>query len=373
MPDKDAHNKPNVSAELIRQYLAGELNDKAMHDLERQALDDPFLADALEGYTLHNPDQQVHQDELMARLADRVAPRKTVVRPMYTRWAAAAAILLLLFTGGWFLFHEQHRKVTEVSIAQADITKQETPVAPSAVPAPAAAPAVGITEKAADKKEGYVRQRTAPATIQAEIAAPAADVTARDDKQVTKAAEEKTLKREPVLMLKKAAPAEGALLAASPAMAPPPAAEAAKSDGHMFDKASREDSQRMSNAYAGNYAVSEAVQGKTPGVAVMSKRGARIQMPYDTLPAPVIGRIAYQQYLQNHTINPENKFDGVVTLTFTVMPDSTLHEITVVKSLNAACDAEAIRVVKEGPAWKPASDGKPARVTLEVIFKVKAD
>ncbi len=38
------------TADLIRRYLAGELDDKTMHALERQALEDPFLADALEGY-----------------------------------------------------------------------------------------------------------------------------------------------------------------------------------------------------------------------------------------------------------------------------------------------------------------------------------
>ena len=34
----------------IRKYLNGELNTRAMHELERRALDDPFLADSLEGF-----------------------------------------------------------------------------------------------------------------------------------------------------------------------------------------------------------------------------------------------------------------------------------------------------------------------------------
>ena len=33
----------------IKKYLAGQLDARAMHQLERRALDDPFLADALEG------------------------------------------------------------------------------------------------------------------------------------------------------------------------------------------------------------------------------------------------------------------------------------------------------------------------------------
>ncbi len=42
-------NRP-VSAEEIRKYHAGELSSKAAHRLERMALEDPFLADAMEGF-----------------------------------------------------------------------------------------------------------------------------------------------------------------------------------------------------------------------------------------------------------------------------------------------------------------------------------
>lgn len=45
----DAQNN-TVSAEEIRKYLSGELSSKEAHRLEKMALDDPFLADALEGF-----------------------------------------------------------------------------------------------------------------------------------------------------------------------------------------------------------------------------------------------------------------------------------------------------------------------------------
>lgn len=40
-----------VSAEEIRKYLSGELPSKEAHRLEKMALEDPFLADALEGFS----------------------------------------------------------------------------------------------------------------------------------------------------------------------------------------------------------------------------------------------------------------------------------------------------------------------------------
>jgi lysophospholipase L1-like esterase len=97
MPDKHSNNKPEVSQELIRQYLAGELDDKAMHALERQALDDPFLAEALEGYAGHEQDQSAQLAELQQRLEQRVEQaEKGKLRLLYYRWASAAAILAIL-------------------------------------------------------------------------------------------------------------------------------------------------------------------------------------------------------------------------------------------------------------------------------------
>lgn len=49
MKSKSTNNP--VSAEEIRKYHAGELSSKAAHRLERMALEDPFLADAMEGFS----------------------------------------------------------------------------------------------------------------------------------------------------------------------------------------------------------------------------------------------------------------------------------------------------------------------------------
>lgn len=48
MKSKSTNNP--VSAEEIRKYHAGELSSKAAHRLERMALEDPFLADAMDGF-----------------------------------------------------------------------------------------------------------------------------------------------------------------------------------------------------------------------------------------------------------------------------------------------------------------------------------
>ena len=47
---KKEKNNNQYSAEYIRKYLDGQLSDQDMQALEKAALEDPFLADAIEGY-----------------------------------------------------------------------------------------------------------------------------------------------------------------------------------------------------------------------------------------------------------------------------------------------------------------------------------
>ena len=46
------NNIKNFTADDIEKYHKGVLSAKEMHDLEKAAMDDPFLADALEGYAV---------------------------------------------------------------------------------------------------------------------------------------------------------------------------------------------------------------------------------------------------------------------------------------------------------------------------------
>lgn len=57
----------------IQRYLNGELSQEEMYQLERDALDDPFLQDALDGYREANAVDHGQLSLLQQRLATRVA------------------------------------------------------------------------------------------------------------------------------------------------------------------------------------------------------------------------------------------------------------------------------------------------------------
>jgi len=80
MADTNAHI--NYLVEDIERYLNGGMSAKEMHDMERAALQDPFLADAIEGYSEASM-QQSHQhlNEIAALLQKDKEEAKVVVMP----------------------------------------------------------------------------------------------------------------------------------------------------------------------------------------------------------------------------------------------------------------------------------------------------
>lgn len=65
---------------------------------------------------------------------------------------------------------------------------------------------------------------------------------------------------------------------------------------------------------------------------------------------------------------------GVVTVVFTINTEGKPEKISIEQSLGEAFDREAIRVIANMPAWKPASfNGKPvaSRISLPLTFKIK--
>lgn len=85
-----------------------------------------------------------------------------------------------------------------------------------------------------------------------------------------------------------------------------------------------------------------------------------------------------QWFLANNLKYPkkcqENGIQGKVLVQFVVQKDGSITEIKVLRSVDPRLDAEAVRVVKKMPKWKPGMvDGKPvrSRFTLPFTFRLK--
>lgn len=95
-----SNKKADISQ--IRKYLNGELDATTMHKLEREALDDPFLMDALEGYETTGKDQQTNLRQLDERLQQRTAEKKGRIIS-WKVWSIAASVVVVLTIGGLWL------------------------------------------------------------------------------------------------------------------------------------------------------------------------------------------------------------------------------------------------------------------------------
>lgn len=90
---------------------------------------------------------------------------------------------------------------------------------------------------------------------------------------------------------------------------------------------------------------------------------------------PVMRMSDYKDYLEENIIYPENesKTRGTVRVEFTINADGSLSNFEIKKSLGTAFDEEAIRLIKEGPAWQAATDkngvSKTSTEIIRVVFK----
>ena len=102
--------------------------------------------------------------------------------------------------------------------------------------------------------------------------------------------------------------------------------------------------------------------------------GQSTNEPYfavDEMPVFPGGDVALLKYISNNMQYPENARDnnieGKVIIRFCVTPDGTINQITVLKSVDSELDAEAVRVVKKLPTFKP---GKKAGLPVPVWYMV---
>lgn len=89
----------NFTAADIEKYHKGLLSPKEMNELEKAALDDPFLADALEGYGAVSVNASADISELEKKLKERVEGGKVIsmVAPRTSSrwWKIAAAVIIV--------------------------------------------------------------------------------------------------------------------------------------------------------------------------------------------------------------------------------------------------------------------------------------
>lgn len=98
---------------LLR-YIQGSRTGKKAHDVERKAMQDPFLAEALEGYDT----VQGEHAERIEQMQQRIAEKSKRQPPLYLWWSMAASLLLCIVAGTYFLTRENGSSTERIAFLE---------------------------------------------------------------------------------------------------------------------------------------------------------------------------------------------------------------------------------------------------------------
>lgn len=362
---------PHPALAELRAYAADALAPAEQHRIEAHALDCERCADVLAGLAMSDDattDQAVAT--LRARLQARVQAAPPVAAPAkwWPRVAAAAALLGVMAGGVWTWEQRSAPGAPAASLPETARLKTAPPEAPSAPPpGPTAAPLA----------------RAAPPADYA--AAPPRLPSPRD--RLSRAA--RPITGSPAASDQPASleNADLASAAVAEAPAPPPTAAAGVAAAPAADK-------QVVAELAKKEAVADSTVGAKPGglagglakararaapAKSMAASNAAAYVPATPMPAgpalapaPVGGTLALRAYLSREAAGflPEpnaQRLTGTVRVRLVVSADGKITQLKVARGLRPDYDAEALRIVCEGPAWQPGvAGGQRAALPIEL-------
>lgn len=119
--------------------------------------------------------------------------------------------------------------------------------------------------------------------------------------------------------------------------------------------------------------------GKLTTGHLYNEQGEEIDFfPMEQMPEFKGGEQRMMKWIFQHVNYPRKAYkdnvEGIVIVSFVIEKNGRVDEAEIIRSVHPEIDAEALRVVKLMPSWKPGlQEGKPARVryTLPLKFSLK--
>ncbi len=371
--------------EQLRRWLRGEARAADEDRLEESAAGDPFLRDALDGYRAFPEGEHA---EVADRLRHRLQKRTQRGGGAFIRWlpraAAAAVALALIGATLWYL-------TAPGAGSDAAVTMSEPVPEERAAPTPSESQSGQAEEGPAGKAQPVFPPPQPPAPPPAEAEpepAPAAELAEAGDPAADEAPETARIAAPPMPSVRgrvtdeQGAPLPGVEVilpgatetktdsTGAFAIAPPPGQEELLINRPGFQPALvpvdapdsvlivlEEEPASQAPALSG-YARRSQAKGLSPTAKKAAEQPAQ----------PLGGLPAFQAYLRDEQRYQGPDSSDIVLLQFTVRADSTLHDFEVLHSSDSTLNAEAIRLLREGPKWVPQTQ-LPVIVKQPVVFE----
>lgn len=407
---KTGNNKSEL-ADFTR-YIRGEMSKREENAFQRKLQKDPFAEDAAEGLSQISPDEALTDISILQkRLGRRVSGSRKM---MFYRIAASVAVLMVI--SSVFFIINRNRPVRELSKSEPVKTPVEIRMADAA------------EEKGQESIAGDIGaevpqiQSTELEETIAEESQPVREETNREeviDRAVTEPAvllaAEEPAAAPPAASLREAAFTEvrGTIISSEDNLPIPGAVVSMKGTNNMVvtdtegrfrmpltDSVSpvlvadfigmetrefpaRKDADMKISMTPSAMALSEVVvvgYGKAAKstAAGAAAGGDQAEAAYVTA-QPVTGKNEFDRYIEGNIRNPASLPAGqraVVVLSFLVRNTGIIDSIKVERSPGQEFSDEAVRLIREGPGWKPAiENGKPTdeKVRVRIAFNNNAD
>ena len=399
-------NKTYTAADFAH-YHAGTMPEGEMYALEKAALEDLFLADALEGYA-YTPAAENDIAALTQRLNEKRKKKNVFLLSSFTNkgWLRIAAIFIVMAGAGYILYNanklNKQSVLAQNEIPPAVVEKEKNAEVFKADTTALSNSTVSDKQQQATKKDKIILPPAAAnpskekpfslikpeaATVPVAANKTLNDLYAARESNDELKKEEQAVPKEKYFLKGKIADEKGKPVAFasikdkksdavtvtdtaglfvlhSPDSSINAVASAAGYEPKPFtlnknaqpiiqmNKHEAELSEVVVTGYGvrkskkeSAASVSKTLSGKVSGVHIIT-----------TTPEPVIGNMRYDEYLKEKTKaandSKDKHFAGEVLLSFSINKNGRPKNISVVNSSCTACNNKAIKILQNGPMWK---------------------
>ena len=361
-------------------YIRGLRKGKEAHRLEKESMQDPFLADAMDGYNQVEGNHEQRIEKLRMQVSAHSAKKKNTYA---ITWSIAACLVIGFGISSYFLFLKKSM-TDEVFIAEESVPAKLPETTTPATPTNPATPAVPVTPRA-DKKEMSASAVIEPMMEEAlEQTAELQEVAATMD--TSESVSDKKMRMAKVVTPPNSNIIQGKvtdekgepIIGASVAYKGTNIGTITNMNGE-FSLVKKEGKKQLTAQFIGYDPVEIPVDTSQTMLIAMNENKqtlnevvvvgygtnknkksttvvtAKEQADKDITPQPVIGKRKYQKYLKENLVRPTDEkcaqVKGKVVLTFLVNKEGRPFYIKVKESLCESSDKEAIRLIQEGPDW----------------------
>lgn len=361
-------------------YIRGLRKGKEAHRLEKESMQDPFLADAMDGYNQVEGNHEQRIEKLRMQVSAHSAKKKNTYA---ITWSIAACLVIGFGISSYFLFLKKSM-TDEVFIAEESVPAKLPEATTPATPTNPATPAAPVTPRA-DKKEMSASAVIEPMMEEAlEQTAELQEVAATMD--TSESVSDKKMRMAKVVTPPNSNIIQGKvtdekgepIIGASVAYKGTNIGTITNMNGE-FSLVKKEGKKQLTAQFIGYDPVEIPVDTSQTMLIAMNENKqtlnevvvvgygtnknkksttvvtAKEQADKDITPQPVIGKRKYQKYLKENLVRPTDEkcaqVKGKVVLTFLVNKEGRPFYIKVKKSLCESSDKEAIRLIQEGPDW----------------------